>query len=858
MTPFVIPIVWSMIAGACFAVGVMHLGASAKQPRQRASLAFSALTVSVMFLAIFELLLMHAREPAEYGAIQRWMQVPVFTAVVSTVAFVRAYFGTGREWLAWLVCGLRFAALVLNFVMSPNIEYSTITSLQRIEIFGEEASAAIGDANPWVAVGEASSFLLLAFIADASIAYWRRGDAVSRRRAAVVGGSLAFTVAVAAINAILMHAGVIHSIYFSSLAFAVVLVAFASELSADVARAGWLAGHLVEVESELRLSEKRMEQAAEAAAIATWEWDVVRDEVWVNARGRELFGIAPDVRIDFNGFLAALHPADRAAATVAVARSRAEGGAFEREYRVVLPGGRTRWINTRGGVDFDSRGNSVLLRGVSFDITARKEAEERFRLVVEAAANGLIMLDASGRISLVNARAESLFGFTREELVGRPIGDLIPEFHEHGLQGQWPRKLSAHETLGRRKDGSEIALEAGLEDLETSEGVGMLVSVVDVSERKRRDALLKRERAFLRQVIDIDPNLIFAKDRLGRFTLANQAVADVYGTSVEGLIGKTDSDFNDNADEVEGFRRDDLEVMDTRRELFIAEEQITDASGRHRVLQTVKRPILGEGGMASQVLGVSTDISARKQAEMQLVRQRDELAHLTRVTMVAELSGSLAHELNQPLAAILANAQAALAFMDEPHASFAEIRAILEDIVEDDKRAGQVIQGLRLLLKKGEMLREPLDLNAVVQDVLRLVRSDLLHAGVRLKTQLARGLPILDGDRVQLQQVVLNLIVNGCDAMAAEDAAERELVVSTAAVDGWVNISVTDRGPGITPDRVEQIFEPFFTTKSDGLGMGLAICRNIVTAHGGRLWAVNNATRGTTFRFTLPVTRSLP
>ncbi|MGZ5084998.1 MAG: hypothetical protein ACXWHA_17145, partial [Usitatibacter sp.] len=108
MTPFVIPIVWSMIAGACFAVGVMHLGASAKQPRQRASLAFSALTVSVMFLAIFELLLMHAREPAEYGAIQRWMQVPVFTAVVSTVAFVRAYFGTGREWLAWLVCGLRF------------------------------------------------------------------------------------------------------------------------------------------------------------------------------------------------------------------------------------------------------------------------------------------------------------------------------------------------------------------------------------------------------------------------------------------------------------------------------------------------------------------------------------------------------------------------------------------------------------------------------------------------------------------------------------------------------------------------------------------------------------------------------
>jgi len=374
---------------------------------------------------------------------------------------------------------------------------------------------------------------------------------------------------------------------------------------------------------------------------------------------------------------------------------------------------------------------------------------------------------------------------------------------------------------------------------------------------QKSDALLRNERHFLRQVIDIAPNLIFAKDRRGRFTLVNQAVADIYGTTIDALIGKTDADFNDNLGEVDAFCRADLEVMDTLQERLVPEERITDAAGKAHWMQTVKRPILETDGTANQVLGSATDITARKQAEAELGRMRNELAHFSRVTMLSELSGSLAHELNQPLTAILSNAQAALRFLARDNPNLDEAREILQDIVKDDKRAGEVIQGLRLLLKKGEMRKEPVDLNQVIREVLRLVHSDMLNSGVGLTTEFAPALPTVNGDRVQLQQVILNLVVNGCDAMAGTAAADRKLLVSTEpATADCILVSVADHGPGIPAEDLERVFDPFFTTKMQGLGLGLGVCRTIISAHGGRLWATNNAGSGTSFHFTLPANSS--
>ena len=247
------------------------------------------------------------------------------------------------------------------------------------------------------------------------------------------------------------------------------------------------------------------------------------------------------------------------------------------------------------------------------------------------------------------------------------------------------------------------------------------------------------------------------------------------------------------------------------------------------------------------------DITDRKEAELELVQQRNELAHFSRVTMLGQLSGSLAHELNQPLAAILSNAQAALRFLADDNYDRKEVREILCDIVSDDKRAGDVIQGLRMLLKKGETRHEAVDLNEMVRDVSKLVRSEMVNARVTLKMELATNLPSATGDRVQLEQVLLNLVMNGCDAMARSPVQERQLIVSTARRgSAELEVCVLDRGWGLRPDEMERVFEPFYTTKVGGLGLGLVVSRKIVNAHGGSLRAEINSYGGATFCFTVP------
>jgi two-component system sensor kinase FixL len=359
-------------------------------------------------------------------------------------------------------------------------------------------------------------------------------------------------------------------------------------------------------------------------------------------------------------------------------------------------------------------------------------------------------------------------------------------------------------------------------------------------------------------VIDVDPNFIFAKDRKGRFTLVNQAVADAYGTTVEDLIGKTDADFNPNREEVEFFHRMDLEVMDTLKERFIPEEHLTDAQGEVRWLQTVKRPILDKDGSANQVLGASTDITLRKQAESELQRNRQELAHVTRISTMGELAASLAHELNQPLTAILSNAQAAQRFMAADPADLEEVREILKDIVQDDSRASEVIQRMRALVKKEELAFASLDLTDVIREVELLVHSDAALHSIRVILDLIPGLPPAHGDKVQLQQVVLNLLLNSFDAMKDCMVNEREVNVQAELEgEGVLRVAVRDRGPGLRGDKLDKIFQPFYTTKRDGLGMGLSISRSIIEAHGGRLWAENNLDRGATFYFTVPVVGSV-
>jgi two-component system sensor kinase FixL len=262
-------------------------------------------------------------------------------------------------------------------------------------------------------------------------------------------------------------------------------------------------------------------------------------------------------------------------------------------------------------------------------------------------------------------------------------------------------------------------------------------------------------------------------------------------------------------------------------------------------------------GKPIRVLGISMDITARKQADLEAARQRHDLAHLARVNALGELSSSLAHELTHPITAILSNAQAAQRFLDADEVDLNEVREILNDIVTEDQRAGEVINRLRRLLRKGEPQThcDDIDLNEVIRDVLRLMRSDLINQDVTVDTDLAQNLPPVPGDRIQLQQVLLNLALNACEAMADCDPSERQLLIASKSANGTVRVSVTDRGGGIPEGKPEQVFDRFFTTKKEGMGLGLSICRTIINAHKGEIWATNNSDRGATFHFSLPIVR---
>ncbi len=276
-------------------------------------------------------------------------------------------------------------------------------------------------------------------------------------------------------------------------------------------------------------------------------------------------------------------------------------------------------------------------------------------------------------------------------------------------------------------------------------------------------------------------------------------------------------------------------------------EYTLDVGGREGFFEAVVVTCDGD-----KLLSMVRDITDRRRAELDADSHRRELAHLGRVATLVELSGTLAHELSQPLTAVLSNAQAARRMLDRDPPDMDLMRDTLDDIIRNDKRAGAVIEHLRSLLRKGDSTRVPVNLNDVVRETLDLAVGELLSRRVVVTRTLVDAVPLVQADRVQLQQVVLNLVMNACDAMDATPAADRRLVVATANGDGFVRLAVKDCGPGIPDGQLERVFEPFVTFRDQGLGLGLAISRSIVTDHGGSIRAENNPDGGATFHCALP------
>jgi C4-dicarboxylate-specific signal transduction histidine kinase len=276
--------------------------------------------------------------------------------------------------------------------------------------------------------------------------------------------------------------------------------------------------------------------------------------------------------------------------------------------------------------------------------------------------------------------------------------------------------------------------------------------------------------------------------------------------------------------------------------------------GEYRWVLCTGVPRFARGGVFAGYIGSDIDITDQKRAEATLRQSLDEIAHMNRVASMGELTASIAHEINQPLAAILSNAQAASRLLGGESPDLAQVRECLTDIVADDRRAGEVIRRIRGLLKQRASQPSRVDLNEVVSDVIRLLGNDAMLRNVSVKVEPFPSLPAVLGDRIQLYQLALNLIMNGLDAVAERSPGARWVLVRTAEADGGgVELTVEDSGNGVAASDLARVFEPFFSTKQEGLGIGLSISRSIVQVHGGNIWAENSARHGAIFHCVLPV-----
>ena len=486
-------------------------------------------------------------------------------------------------------------------------------------------------------------------------------------------------------------------------------------------------------EASLRESEARFRIMANTAPVMIWMSGVDKlcnffNKGWLDFTDRSL-----EQELG-NGWAEGVHREDLDRCLEVYVNSFDARQLFTMEYRLRRSDGEYRWVLDTGAPRFAPDGTLLGYIGSCVDITERKQAEDRFRLVVEASPNGIVLVTAQGHIVLVNTRVENLFGYRRGELIGQGIELLVPErfrgehpAHRAGFHAApAARAMGAGlELFARRKDGTEFPVEIGLSPIQSSEGM--------------------------------------------------------------------------------------------------------------------------------LILSVIVDISTRKRAEAEARQLRDELTHLSRVTILGEMATTLAHELNQPLGAIHSYAEAAELFLQKNPPDLNLLREILGHIRHDAWRTGEVIHRMRSLLRRRPFKMDRIEVKGLVEALGGLLQSAVISRKARLRIDVAPALPPVWGDAVQLQQVLLNLIVNALDAVVDRPAEEREVLVRALPSATWgVEMRVTDRGPGFSKETLARLFEPFFSTKKHGMGIGLRICRTIIEAHGGQLTAENNPGRGTTMRFTLP------
>lgn len=650
----------------------------------------------------------------------------------------------------------------------------------------------------------------------------------------------------------------------------------------------------------LRLSEERLEEAQRIAHVGWWERDLQTNRIYLSNEVRRIFGLGPG---EVEQWL--IHPEDRARATEVVTRAMRSAARYHMEYRVIRPDGEVRVVRSQGEVTRDDASRPVRLFGTLQDVTELRRAEEelrasdaRFRTFVDHATDGFFLHDEQLTIVDVNRYACDRLGYSREELIG-----MHARHFDAGLDdasaARIAERLGAGETVTfesrhRCKDGTLFPVEVRLRRFRLGERVLGLSLVRDITERKRAEQRMLAQHAVARALSEarsldeagpmilrsicesldwdlgalwrIDPETevlrcaqLWHKPELqaAAFEEATRSSAFAPGVGLPGRVwsSRAPACVHDVLED-EGFLRAGPARLDGLHAAFafpilLGDEVLGVIDFLSREIRQPDPDLLSTMATIGSQVGQFIE---RKRAEASLQQAQAQLAHVARVTTMGELTASIAHEVNQPLGAMVTSAAACARWLAAEPPQMEKAQRALERIVSDGKRAGQVIGRVRSLLKRQPPQLELLDLNKAIREVVELARGEAWRHDVGLQARLADGLPPVRGDRVQLQQVFLNLFVNAIEAMSGIEGRPRVLSVVTADDGpGTLRVEVRDTGPGVDPARAQQLFDAFYTTKPEGIGMGLAISRSIIEAHGGRLSVVPNEPNGAAFLVSLPL-----
>ena len=633
-----------------------------------------------------------------------------------------------------------------------------------------------------------------------------------------------------------------------------------------------------QTEHALQQSEAYLAHAQGLSHTGSFGWQVATGEIVWTAETFRIFGYDDAIKPTLQSVIDRVHPEDREAVQGVIDRVSCEHGDFEHEYRLLMPDGSVKHVHARARVTVNASDNLEIVGAVT-DITAAKQAEQQLRRS-EAYLEEAQHLSHTGSWSwnvrrrdfaYRSAEVYRLFGFDPEQgASAEQIQSRIPAEDMEMLDQVVRQAVRARQ--GRFEFDFRILLPDGTtrrihsvahpvldSDGDVSEIIGTHMDVTEQHAAKEKLekavlALRESEQRF-RDYAETASDWLWETGPDHRVTRMSEHAGSA-GVSAPAATGdlrwEIATDFESEPEKWRQHRKT-LEAHLPFRDLVYRTD---NRMGQSIYVRTSGKPVFDANGGFLGYRGVSTDITASiraDQAEQALRNAQAELAHVTRVTTLGELTTSIAHEINQPLAAVVVNAEACLSWLDRDPVDLEAARRSVEWIVEDGNRASEVIRRVRALAQKTEIERVPLDVNDVAKDVMALVQRELSSHDVSARLELAPDLPPILGDRVQLQQVIINLVINAVEAMEAISDRPRMLTIGSGRRDmDKVFLSVADNGIGIPQAEAERMFNPFFTTKSSGLGMGLSICRSIVEAHEGRLSASRNEGGGAVFQFVMP------